>query len=108
MRTILAHTGLDHSVVYWNSGLDDEAVINFWLLAFDGGQIGGSAIVRNVTFAGYREYRDTGEYSTPGIDALCQLIDGLDGEVEVITADPLLEEALAEVCPTATARVTRE
>lgn len=108
VQTVLANTGLDHAVVLWDSRSPDEAMINFWLFEFEGGQLGGNADVRKISIAGYRVFRDTGSYTPPPVAVLCKVVDGLGGPVVVITANPQLEAEIAATCPFASVRVSRE
>ncbi len=108
VRTVLASTGLEHAVVYWGSSSADEAIINFWLFEFEGGQEGGNENVRRMSLAGYRYFRDTGTYRAQPVVVLCRVVEGLGKPVVVVTADPALEATLREACPNEPVSVSRE
>ena len=98
VRTILANTTDDRSVVLWNSDDPAEAFINFWVLEFNVSEIGASAVLRNFTVSSYRELRDRGSYTAPPVDELCAVIAELPTPVTVFTADADLESQLDGLC----------
>jgi hypothetical protein len=108
VKTILAGTGLDHAVVLWGTSSPDEAMINFWLFEFNGGEDGGDPYVRKISVAAYRIFRDSGTYTAPSVGVLCKVVEGLGRQVVVITANPGLKSEVAETCPDAPVSVTRE
>lgn len=91
--------------VLWDSGVPDEAIINFWLLELGDGQSDDGQLARSFTYAGYREFRDTGSYTVPPIGTLCTVLAELPREPLIITADPSLEHALTAQCPAESAEV---
>jgi len=99
VRTILANTTDDRSVVLWNSDDPAEAFINFWVLDFNGSEIGASGVLRNFTVSSYRELRDRGSYTAQPVDELCAVIAELPTPVTVYTADADLESQLDGLCP---------
>jgi len=103
VRTILANTADDRSVVLWDSGDPAEAFINFWLLDFNGSGVNGSNVLREFTVRGYRELRDRGSYAVPSLDTLCLVIGELPTPATVYTTDPQLESHLEAQCPGADA-----
>ncbi len=106
--TILANTGRDEPVLFWQSSSPDEAMIDFWLLEFNGGAIGGNDAVRGFSIEAYREFRDRGSYTPPPVGALCAVVTGLDRAVVVVTANAQLDEELDQACPSARVTIRRE
>ncbi|WP_309615167.1 hypothetical protein [Salinibacterium sp.] len=65
----------------------------------------GDLILRGFAFAAYRQYRDTGAWTTPPVEQLCDVIGAIGGPVRVITVDAGLEASIQATCPEVDARV---
>lgn len=102
LMEILAYADRDGSTILWQSGLADEAIVNFWLIEFDAGEEGRGGVLRGFAFTGYREFRDTGAYTPPEISQLCTVIEALPGDALIVTANPERKDELADACPEAT------
>lgn len=82
---------------------------NFWIALKLGGELApdetGDLILRGFAFTAYRQYRDTGVWTTPPVEQLCDVIAAIGGPVRVITADPGLAASIEKTCPKVDARV---
>lgn len=98
--TIIEYNGSPEIVMQWGTGSPDEAFINFWSLEFKGsGPKAGNDGVRYFTLSSFRQLRDTGTYSTPGVDSLCPVVETLGGAAVIHTRDSGLAAELHDTCP---------
>lgn len=104
---VLSAVDAEHPGVYWDTAEPDEAYANFWVLLFEGGQIGASdPVLRNFPFAFYRQLRDTGASTLPELAQLCSVLDALGDAPVVYTGDKGLSAKLSAECPLVSARAT--
>ena len=96
---ILRYSQEDRRDLLWDTTDPDEAIVNFWILEFSGGDREAAGALRDFTLRGYRELRDTGSYHTGGIAELCTVARELEPPVYIHTADAQLSAELAGSCP---------
>lgn len=92
--------------ILWKSGDPDEAMIDFWVLVSNGGDLAGDPYLRDIAFTAYRAYRATGTWHNDQIADLCTIVTGLKEPVMVRTRDAALPDALASACPATDDRVS--
>jgi hypothetical protein len=98
-RTDHEYSRTDQRDLLWDTGDPDEAIINFWLLGFSGGDAGKPGTLREFTLRGYRELRDAGTFDPGDSATLCAVARELEPPVVVHTADTHLSTELAASCP---------
>ena len=96
---ILGFIESDRRHILWDSTDPDEAMINFWILEFTGGDRDTGGPLREFALRGYRELRDTGDYEPGDVAELCAVASELEPPVFIHTADPQLSSALTTACP---------
>lgn len=86
-----------NSVLY-RTTQQDEAFINFWLIDFGAGGVGEDPLLRRFAVDGYRELRDTGEYTPPSIEELCSVAGLLGEDPIVVTSEDRAKRDIAAQC----------
>ena len=99
VEKILRYSRDDRRDLLWATDDPDEAIINFWILEFSGGDTDGDEVLRDFALRGYRELRDTGVAPTGEVSELCAVAARLEPPVYVHTADAELASTLGSACP---------
>lgn len=100
VNTIIRYNGSPEIIMQWATGSPDEAVVNFWGLAFKGSGVGqGNDTARLYTVWAYRAQRDTGTFTTPPPSTLCAVVTSLGGSAIIDTRDTGLASDLRAKCP---------
>lgn len=105
---ILANSDPADPGILWDSGEPDEAFTDFWIVLKLGGELGngsGAPALRGFAFTAYQQYRDTGTWTVPPVEQLCEVVAAIGGPVRVITEDAGLETSIQATCPDVDARI---
>jgi hypothetical protein len=89
----------DRQTVLWRTDDPDEAIIDFWLLAYraDSADAASRTELRRVAYAGWEQFRVGTEVARP-VALLCTAIEASPAPVTVITADAGLESQVRSAC----------
>ena len=96
---ILQYSQSDRRDLLWDTDDPDEAMINFWILEFSGGDRDTGGELRDLALRGYRELRDSGTYRAGDVADLCAAARELEPPAFIHTANAALTAELADACP---------